>query len=504
VKRRELLASLAALLAGGCAGRTLRKANPSSSHGQVAPTRARSAAINVRDDPFSATGDGITDDTAAFVSARNAAGVNGMVIIPAGTYVLSNVPLDVVGQHWRIMRSATLLLKPATNGPIFTISGDGTVLDGAGVVDGNIYRQTPALRPCAQVSAAHVTVQGLTFRNGNGYMLSFDGRVSGGAVLDCRFSNTYMQAIVFGNSADDGDITDITITNNKIFNYGTTRSWSSGGIAVVGPSNHRARRVVINHNVVEAWPFSPGAENRLANACIELLRCDGFTVTGNTLKGSSLPVTIPYSTHGRVDSNRIEGWGWYGIEVPHTASDVTISENTLQDTDPRAPIHHSLQPISITDAATYVTVAGNTVDQSPGSVSPAMIIGEGSPGGARVNHITIARNSVHKAGARGGCVHVAGAPHVTITANLFDCGGVSNNVIWLQADGAVLVDQAVIRNKFLNYGTGSAIIFGGAYGVDYATVRENIFRAAPGASGITRTGPGNWGPHTSIADNAGP
>jgi Right handed beta helix region len=150
-----------------------------------------------------------------------------------------------------------------------------------------------------------------------------------------------------------------------------------------------------------------------------LLRCADFVVMGNTFKGSSLPVTVPYSIHGRIARNSIKGWGWYGIEVPHTASNVTVTGNTLRDTDPRAPAHHSSQAISITDAATHVTIARNTIHQSAGSPAPTIIIGGGSPGGASVNNVMITGNTFRKSG-RNGCVHIAGSPHVAITGNLFD------------------------------------------------------------------------------------
>jgi hypothetical protein len=261
VKRRTLLVGLAAVvLAGDRTEQALRRARTSrlsSSEQAALPARGRPVGINVKEHPFNATGNGITDDTAAFTSARDAAGAGGTVSVPPGTYVLNNLGLNVARQHWRIMDGATLLLRPASRGPIFTISGNDTTMDGGGVIDGNISQQIPAFHPCACVSAAHVTIQGLTFRNGNGYMLSFDGHVSGGSVLDCRFSNTYMQAIVFGNSLNDSDIIGIKITRNRIFNYQTSRAWSSGGIAVVGPPSYKARRIIISENAAEAWPFSP-------------------------------------------------------------------------------------------------------------------------------------------------------------------------------------------------------------------------------------------------------
>jgi hypothetical protein len=52
----------------------------------VLPAQAWSAGINVKKDPFNAAGNGITDDTAAFAAARDAAGANGTVITSPATY----------------------------------------------------------------------------------------------------------------------------------------------------------------------------------------------------------------------------------------------------------------------------------------------------------------------------------------------------------------------------------------------------------------------------------
>ena len=46
--------------------------------------------VNVKASPHNATGDGSTDDTAAFNSARDAAGANGALFVPAGTYRLGD------------------------------------------------------------------------------------------------------------------------------------------------------------------------------------------------------------------------------------------------------------------------------------------------------------------------------------------------------------------------------------------------------------------------------
>ena len=107
MKRRELLTGLGAtVLAGGCADQVPRRVRAS-----------RPYQTNVRSAPYNARGDGRTDDTAAFASACQAAGVNGTVIVPPGTYIVNNLELNLAGQQWVIQRGATLKSKAADDSP---------------------------------------------------------------------------------------------------------------------------------------------------------------------------------------------------------------------------------------------------------------------------------------------------------------------------------------------------------------------------------------------------
>jgi polygalacturonase len=63
--------------------------------GVVGNTLAQSTRINVRNPPYNAQGDGVTNDTAAFRNAIGDLPLNGTLVVPAGTYMLNAAPCGV-------------------------------------------------------------------------------------------------------------------------------------------------------------------------------------------------------------------------------------------------------------------------------------------------------------------------------------------------------------------------------------------------------------------------
>jgi len=75
------------------------------------PTVNSLQVVNVRNAPYSATGNGATDDTAAIQKAINAvAGTGGQVLVPAGTYMINPLANAKAGLH--IGSNMTLALAP--------------------------------------------------------------------------------------------------------------------------------------------------------------------------------------------------------------------------------------------------------------------------------------------------------------------------------------------------------------------------------------------------------
>ena len=96
-----------------------------------------SAWINVVD--FGAIGDGVTDDTAAFAAAIAAAS-GGTVLVPAGTYVLDNLPVNVATHLW-LNDAATLLHKPNGSVSMIAFNASELVIRG-GTINGNRLNNT--------------------------------------------------------------------------------------------------------------------------------------------------------------------------------------------------------------------------------------------------------------------------------------------------------------------------------------------------------------------------
>ncbi|MEO7502941.1 MAG: glycosyl hydrolase family 28-related protein [Gemmatimonadaceae bacterium] len=106
--------------------------------------------VNVRALPFSATGDGRTNDTAAIMAAVNAvaAAGGGVIDLPAGTYLVDSLRIPrirggggtirFVGQGWSVDAGANTRLVSASASPMFVPAGAANGLELSLVhLDGN-------------------------------------------------------------------------------------------------------------------------------------------------------------------------------------------------------------------------------------------------------------------------------------------------------------------------------------------------------------------------------
>src|SRR5258708_31369066 len=121
MQRRSLLAAGSALAAAGVAG-----SGPSAS--ALTTTKTQPTIFD-----FGAKGDGITDDSAAFNAALNAAATKGQVIVvPSFTYAIAN-PIKFssttnVGQPWGLAGQGATLLSKITNGSdVMSLTSNNTV-----------------------------------------------------------------------------------------------------------------------------------------------------------------------------------------------------------------------------------------------------------------------------------------------------------------------------------------------------------------------------------------
>jgi hypothetical protein len=136
---------------------------------------------------FGAVGDGVTDDSAAFQAALNAAAAGGILFIPAGTYNIG-----------------AALLQATTGAVTFEGAGSGvTILNFSNATDGITFNLTPS---------ATVHVRGMTIaRTATGAAYANTG---------LTFSTAASQVARIGNSTID----DVRLMGNAV----RTTAWATG------------------------------------------------------------------------------------------------------------------------------------------------------------------------------------------------------------------------------------------------------------------------------------
>jgi Pectate lyase superfamily protein len=95
----------------------------------ICGTGPASPHVNVKCPPYNAKGDGTTDDTAAVQAAITAAGANGRVFVPAGTYLITSKLTTVSGQHIQGSGKRLSTLRKGYNGYLLNLAQWGVIED---------------------------------------------------------------------------------------------------------------------------------------------------------------------------------------------------------------------------------------------------------------------------------------------------------------------------------------------------------------------------------------
>ena len=273
----------------------------------------------------------------AIATARDAAGIGGVVCFPAGTYA-GNVTASVGSQTWKFDPAATL------TGSV-TIGGTGVRLTGGTIERPTTDRWTPAVA----VRANDVSVDGIAFRGG-GVGVGVYGK-DRTAILSNSFSGLSGSAISIWSEGVGAD--DTRIENNSIvqaITYRVSPITSRGNESNIHSGVQNAR-TVIRGNTIDQGPGDVGWFG------IELKQSRGTLIEGNTLSGGHVLVSLPESDAVTIRSNTFDlrGSPTWGIEVAN-AYDVIVERNTFIDSGTTAGGHAiSLNSGSLRTTARYNT-----------------------------------------------------------------------------------------------------------------------------------------------------
>lgn len=228
MKRRNFFGASAALAVAGIAG--VSKAKAAAPTKSTTSTQPRSPSIF----DFGAVGDGVTDDSAAFSKALQAAATQGhIVIVPSFTYAIAQ-PITFsstndIGQAWGLeCQGARLLSKITTGVDVMSLTSNNTVryfrltggltITGSGS-DGNGLH---IFAPGSSVFFYNATIDGLSVEGVGKHGLLLEGNVFESSIYNSFFQDCKQNGATFAQS-QGGVVSAINVIScffNQNGNYG--------------------------------------------------------------------------------------------------------------------------------------------------------------------------------------------------------------------------------------------------------------------------------------------
>lgn len=407
-----------------------------------------------------AIGDGVTQDAAAIHADATAAGVNGRLFFPPGTYLVTGLTASVAGQTWELAPGAAIK-SAVQNAPAINVTAADVSIVG-GTIDGNRPAQTAGFtlaRGVRAVSVAGFKMSGVTVTNCLGVGVWMEN-VTNAKVVDCTVKDT---AALGANDA-------------QIWVYYT--AGSSTGVEIRGC---RIDGSLYNNGGVKMSALGVGISIR------RLRICDNEILVGDAAV-NTLGIELWTSTSGVVEDSVISGnvvigenatnANIMGISVGGAGSTsttgtqgISVTGNTVRD----------CRASSIELLGSYLTCTGNVVRASgPIGVNATDYVG-GSRG------VVVSGNSIHDAVSSSYAISVAGAAGRPVTGCV-----IANNAIYNPAGAGINVtagpfEDSVIGGNVLVSGGGAGIIFASGVTATRVKVAGNILDltgAAAASDGI--------------------
>lgn len=361
--------------------------------------------VSVKD--YGATGDGTTDDYAAIAAAYAAAGANGVVYLPPGTYRLSAAVTPLAGQTIRGagMRATTLQFPTATTINGLNLSAANVTIMDLGI-DGNRAAQTVDLGQTtnagAYVTAANATFRRVWIRGTRGMGISATNAATGLTVEDSYLDGGHTDPTVRGTVALSGTANQgvskgiyCSGTDNVKIRRNTITGWSQG----VGLWFGNSDCFVTDNDIINNYGFEDAGHTVFRSACEDYGAGTGANLRNtwarNLIDGSTsrcLEIAQGVTGSRYLDNilknpGLISGngscWEITG-QTGQLTTDILIRGNWCQGGTDHSDAN------TINGLASRITIEGNTfADYTHASVTGAIFVG-GLTGGT---DIVIAKNT---------------------------------------------------------------------------------------------------------------
>ncbi len=447
---------------------------------------------------------GISNSTAAFSAAKTAAGVNGIIIVPAGTYLTDSITLSLAGQTWVFQKGSIVKINAGSTTSLFVISAANITLTGEGILDGNYTNIVSAGVAGVYTSSSSSTgllVYGITIQNTYGYGLQ---SLASNTTLDsCKFINcgtNNASAVIVATSGSD--ITDITLDNILVDNSAmNAATYNTGIVYVTGAprsgtvyTNNVNRAKVTNCTII--GPTNPAS---LTGSVVCLtIGSQNTTVSNNVLIGGSMGVSIDAGNYCVFSSNTIKGPKWYAIEIVNssncTVSNNTINGNALTGIGLIDTGGSGTAVISSTNSGTCTNniISGNVIKNFYNAGCNAISLNNGS-------NISVINNDITCTGTVGGIVATISKTKISDnTINGDGTGGVNAIKLFNTVGISVIAD-----NEIINWSTGINLNANTAITIDNVSISGNTMSTVSTPVSNTLSGGAILGTSIKIVGNSG-
>lgn len=415
---------------------------------------------------YGATGDGVTDDTAAIDAAWAAAGNGGTVYIPYGTYLTSGNDVTADHQLWLFDTGATFKRKGVADTDVFIAHGQYITVVG-GIFDGN-SGAGGSTSSCLNAKNTGIIFNNVVAKNAGGYGIYCGDRtnftLNGATVTDSTLAGVFINTV--GVQHKDLILNNITVNN-------INQTTPQPGIDIKGT----VALPLLRANVCNIFIHMANTPPCSIPCGVHVEYCNDGNFSNIASSGGAMGVSTGFNNRCNFTNIVANGYNYYGLEFQGN-TDCTASNLVLTGTNAIAGIAFNGNILTTSDISLRSCISNFTIN----GCSPSFAIT--TPTITSINTLgTQKSGGISGGGVNAQTLTVSGVASYTATLYVRFLAGLTNTgptTININAIGASTVYKA---DGVTNLAAGD-ITSGSIYGIYYDGSKFILINYGPNSAGI--------------------